>query len=130
MANVSFIKKNSQNIMIETIVSLIPAVLYKTYITGWLGLFTLITLITTCLVSEIIFAKLSKSEIEIKDCSSVVSAILMFIAFNANMPVFVYIIAGIVCVIFGKMIYGGLGKNILTQRWLLGVLLWLVSLNL
>ncbi|MCP4355048.1 MAG: RnfABCDGE type electron transport complex subunit D [Proteobacteria bacterium] len=103
---------SSQRIMIETSLSLMPAVLFKVYTIGWLAVFSLITLTLSCLLTEFVFTKLAHKKTSIKDFSSLVSALLMFIAFNANMPFFVYAIAGIVCVFLGKMIYGGLGKNI------------------
>ena len=105
-------KLSSQRIMIETSLSLMPAVLFKIYTIGWLAVFSFITLVSSCLLTELIFTKLAKKEIQLKDFSSVVSALLMFLAFNSNMPFFVYAIAGVVCIFLGKMIYGGLGKNI------------------
>lgn len=105
-------KTKTQQIMFEVAISLIPAVLYKVYMYGFIAVFALLTILITCIVTEIIAGKVLKIKSNILDFSSIVSALILFIALNPNMPIGVYIIASIICIGLGKMVYGGLGKNI------------------
>lgn len=103
---------SSKRIMIEVTASLVPAIAFKIYSIGWLAVFSLSTIILSCLLSEIIFSKVLKTESKISDISSLVTAVILFLCFNANMPYFIYIIASVVSIVLGKIVYGGLGKNI------------------
>lgn len=105
-------KTDSQRIMFEVIASLIPAVLYKVYIFGWLGLFSLATLLITALLTEKTCAKLLDLKSDLADYTSCITALLLFLALYPNMTFFIYFTAAFIAIALGKMVYGGFAKNI------------------
>ncbi|HAG52894.1 MAG TPA: hypothetical protein DCL21_03810 [Alphaproteobacteria bacterium] len=106
------LKNDTHKIMFEVIISLIPAILYKVYIFGWLGAFSLITLIATALITEKALSKILQIKSDLGDYSSLITAILLFLALNCNMHAFIYIMASLVAIGLGKIVYGGFAKNI------------------
>lgn len=105
-------KNDTQKIMFEVIISLIPAIIYKTYTFGWLGIFALATLLITALLTEKIFASLLNIKSNIGDYSSTITALLLFLTLNCNLTILIYFIASFIAVGLGKMVYGGFAKNI------------------
>lgn len=112
MLNKLKFNNDTQKIMFEVIISLLPAVFYKVYTFGWLGLFALVTLLTTALVTEKVLAKALKVKSDLADYTSTITALLLFLAMNSNMTFLIYFIASFVAIGLGKMVYGGFAKNI------------------
>lgn len=112
MFNKLTFKNDTQRIMFEVIISLLPAVLYKVYSFAWFGLFSLSTLLVTAFITEKILAKILNIKSNLADYSSIITAILLFLALNCNMTFFIYFIASFTAVGLGKMVYGGFAKNI------------------
>lgn len=98
--------------MFEVIISLLPAVFYKIFIFGWLGIFSFATILATALATEKLSAKILKVKSNLGDFSSTVTALLLFLSLYPNMTFFIYFIATFVAIGLGKMIYGGFAKNI------------------
>lgn len=106
------IKNDTQKIMLLVILSILPAVVYKVFVFGFLGLFSFTILILTALVSEKILAKILNIKDDLADYTSLITAILLFMSLNCNMSFFVYFVASFVAIALGKMVYGGFAKNI------------------
>lgn len=105
-------KNDTQRIMFEVIASLIPAVIYKTYVFGWLGVFAITTLLIAAIITEKTFAKVLNLKSDLGDYTSIITAILLFLTLSCNLTAFIYFIASFVAIGLGKMIYGGFAKNI------------------
>lgn len=105
-------KNDTQKIMMLVILSILPAVIYKVFVFGFLGLFSLATLILTALATEKILAKILNIKDNLADYTSLITAILLFMSLNCNMSFFVYFIASFIAISLGKMVYGGFAKNI------------------
>lgn len=105
-------KNDTQKLMFEVVVSLTPAIAYKVFTFGFLGLLSFLTLVITAILTERAISKILKVEDNILDFSSIITAILLFLALSCNMSIFVYIIASFVSIGLGKMVYGGFAKNI------------------
>lgn len=105
-------KTSTPKIMLFVIISLLPAIIYKVYVFSLLAILSLLSLLVSCIVTEIVFSKVLKQKPNLKNYTTIITALLLFLAFNPNMPYFVYIIAGFVAIFLGKLVYGGLGKNI------------------
>ena len=111
MLNLKF-KNDTQKIMFEVTASLIPAVLYKVFVFGWLGLFSLMTLLATALIAERLLSKALKIKHDLADFTAAITAILLFLALNCNMHAFVYFTASFIAIGLAKAVYGGFAKNI------------------
>jgi Na+-translocating ferredoxin:NAD+ oxidoreductase subunit D len=98
--------------MFEVIISLMPAVIYKVFVFGWLGVFALATLILSALITEKTMSKALNIKSDLSDYTSIITSLLLFLSMNCNMTFFIYFIASFVAIALGKMVYGGFAKNI------------------
>ena len=103
-----------EKIMIDVILALLPAILVSIFLCGIKSLLLiLISVVLTVLTEKIITAVFFKKEKDsIKDLSAVVTGIIFSLMLPAFVPYYFAIFGGACAVIFGKMLYGGLGKNL------------------
>lgn len=103
-----------EKIMIDVILALLPAILVSIFLCGIKSLLLiLISVISTVLTEKIITAVFFKKEKNsIKDFSAVVTGIIFSLTLPVFVPYYFAIFGGACAVIFGKMLYGGLGKNL------------------
>ena len=103
-----------EKIMIDVILALLPAILVSIFLCGIKSfLLILISVISTVLTEKIITAVfLKKEKNSIKDFSAVVTGIIFSLTLPVFVPYYFAIFGGACAVIFGKMLYGGLGKNL------------------
>ena len=97
-----------QKMMRKVIYALIPLILAGIYFYGWrtLVLLLMVTL-TGCLVEWIFVRKTTKKITE----AVIVTSILYTLTLPPSVPYYVAIIGIIFGVLFGKMVFGGFGKN-------------------
>ena len=103
-----------EKIMTDVILALLPAILVSIFLCGIKSLLLiLISVISTVLTEKIITAVfLKKEKNSIKDFSAVVTGIIFSLTLPVFVPYYFAIFGGACAVIFGKMLYGGLGKNL------------------
>ena len=103
-----------EKIMIDVILALLPAILVSIFLCGIKSfLLILISVVSTVLTEKIITAVfLKKEKNSIKDFSAVVTGIIFSLTLPVFVPYYFAIFGGACAVIFGKMLYGGLGKNL------------------
>lgn len=103
-----------EKIMTDVILALLPAILVSIFLCGIKSfLLILISVVSTFLTEKIITAVFLKKEKDsIKDLSAVVTGIIFSLMLPAFVPYYFAIFGGACAVIFGKMLYGGLGKNL------------------
>lgn len=103
-----------EKIMTDVILALLPAILVSIFLCGIKSLLLiLISVISTVLTEKIITAVFFKKEKDsIKDLSAVVTGIIFSLTLPVFVPYYFAIFGGACAVIFGKMLYGGLGKNL------------------
>lgn len=103
-----------EKIMTDVILALLPAILVSIFLCGIKSfLLILISVISTVLTEKIITAVFFKKEKDsIKDLSAVVTGIILSLTLPSFVPYYFAIFGGACAVIFGKILYGGLGKNL------------------
>lgn len=103
-----------EKIMTDVILALLPAILVSIFLCGIKSLLLiLISVISTVLTEKIITAVFFKKEKDsIKDLSAVVTGIIFSLTLPSFVPYYFAIFGGACAVIFGKILYGGLGKNL------------------
>ena len=103
-----------EKIMIDVILALLPAILVSIFLCRIKSLLLiLISVVSTVLTEKIITAVfLKKEKNSIKDFSAVVTGIIFSLTLPVFVPYYFAIFGGACAVIFGKMLYGGLGKNL------------------
>lgn len=103
-----------EKIMTDVILALLPSILVSIFLCGIKSfLLILISVISTVLTEKIITAVFFKKEKDsIKDLSAVVTGIIFSLMLPSFVPYYFAIFGGACAVIFGKILYGGLGKNL------------------
>jgi Na+-translocating ferredoxin:NAD+ oxidoreductase subunit D len=98
--------------MWNVVIALIPVVAVSIY----LFRFNAVRIITISLLSsflaEIIFLKFRKRELDFSDGSTVITALLYALILPPALPSWMAALGAVFAVIFGKMVFGGLGYNI------------------
>lgn len=100
-----------QRIMLDVIIALMPAFIGSIYFFGKRAFILTAVCIATCVLSEYIFQKLMKKDIEIWDLSAVVTGILLAFNLPATTPIWMAIFGSAFAIIIVKECFGGIGCN-------------------
>lgn len=106
-------KRGTQNIMLDVIIALLPALAVGVWQFGVAALIPVATSIASCVFFEWGYRKLLKKESSIGDLSAVVTGLLLSMVLPACAPWWVPIIGAFFAIVFVKQLYGGIGKNFL-----------------
>ena len=106
-----FSKRTTQNIMLDVIIALMPALIASVIIFGWRSLLITVVCIACCVLSEYVFRKICKKDNTIADLSAVVTGLLLAFNLPATIPVWQAIIGSITAIIVVKQLFGGIGQN-------------------
>ncbi|MDD7045024.1 MAG: RnfABCDGE type electron transport complex subunit D [Peptoniphilaceae bacterium] len=98
--------------MLDVIIALIPAGIVGIYQFGYRAAILIAVSILACVLSELIFEKITKRKVTIGDLSAVVTGILLAYNVPFTLPVWQMAIGGIFAIVIAKMFFGGLGQNI------------------
>lgn len=98
-------------IMRDVVIALTPACLFGIWQFGFRAFLVLLVSVTTCVISEYLFYKLSKKKKGPYECSAVVTGLLLGMNLPAGVPLWMPVLGGIFAIIVVKELYGGLGQN-------------------
>lgn len=115
----------TSTIMMDVILALIPALAISVLNFGFRALVLTVTSVLACVVSELVYNKIAKQDVTIKDLSAVVTGILLAFNVPVSLPLWTIIIGGAFSIIIVKMIFGGLGNNFINPA--LGGRMFLLS---
>lgn len=102
---------STQKIMLHVIIALCPAVLAGTVIFGLRALLLCVLCPTFCVLSEMIFNKITKKPQTISDLSAIVTGILLALNLPPTLPIYMAAIGSAAAIIVVKQFFGGLGQN-------------------
>jgi len=102
----------TQKMMIDVIIALLPIIFLSIYLFRIYAVKQLFICIITCIASEFLFVRMRGRSMTLKDCSAGVTGIILALSLPGSAPLFVGVIASIVAMGIGKIIFGGLGMNI------------------
>lgn len=103
-----------KNIMKDVIISLFPVIIAAVLVYGMNALLLIATSILSAVITEKLFSKIFLNDTNsIHDLSAIITGILMAMTLAPLTPLPVVIFGASMAVIFGKLMYGGIGKNIL-----------------
>ncbi|MCX7941102.1 MAG: RnfABCDGE type electron transport complex subunit D [Endomicrobia bacterium] len=100
-----------QTMMLDTILSLLPAGVVSVIIFGVYSLGIIFTSVTFAVLSEIFVNLLRRQKFTVSDLSCIVTGLLFAYTLPPRLPLVIVIIGIFVAIVFGKHIYGGLGYN-------------------
>jgi Na+-translocating ferredoxin:NAD+ oxidoreductase subunit D len=99
------------SIMLNVIVALIPALIVSSIIFGTRVILLTGISVGCCVLAEHLYSLLIKKPTTIKNLSAVITGILFAYTLPVSIPIWVLIIGSIFSIVFGKLIFGGLGHN-------------------
>ena len=109
LSNESF---TTRRMMIDVLIALLPVVGMSVYIFQMYALKQMAICLATCLAAEAIFIKMRNRSFSLSDCSAAVTGIILGLSLPATAPWYVGVIASVVAIGIGKVIFGGLGMNL------------------
>lgn len=102
---------NTQRIMLDVLIALIPALLVAVYEFGFRSLALVCVCAVACVVFEWLFCKITKRESTIWDLSAVVTGVLLAYNLPSNFPFWMAVIGCFVAIFIAKNLFGGIGQN-------------------
>ncbi len=100
-----------RGLMLDVVISLVPAVIAGAVLFGLRSLLVILTSIVSAVVSEMIYQKMVKRSVTITDYSAVITGLLLALTLPPNVPVWIPIIGSVFAIIIVKQLFGGLGTN-------------------
>lgn len=102
----------TQTIMRDVLIALIPALLGSIYFFGFRALLVTLVSAAACVFFEWGFCKIRKLHCKTYDLSAVVTAVLLAFVCPVTIPYWTIILGDFFAIVLVKMLFGGLGKNI------------------
>jgi len=102
----------TQRIMLDVVIGLLPVVLMALYVFRLYAVKQLAICVVGCLAAEALFTKMRGRSLPLKDCSAVVTGIILALSLPGPAPWYVGVIASFVAIGIGKTIFGGVGMNL------------------
>ena len=105
-------KRNTQQIMLDVVLALIPALLAGTIIFGMRALIVTLVCIASAVVAEWVCGMVLYHRNTVKDLSSVVTGLLLALTLPATVPYWLAAVGSVFAIVVVKGFGGGLGKNV------------------
>jgi len=105
-------KRNTQQIMLDVVLALIPALLAGTIIFGMRALIVALVCIAAAVVAEWVCGMILYHRNTVKDLSSVVTGLLLALTLPATVPYWLAAVGSVFAIVVVKGFGGGLGKNV------------------
>ena len=103
-----------RSVMKDVIISLIPAIVAASLVYGAKALLVIVTSIFSAVVTEKLFSRIFLNDKDsAHDLSAVITGILMALTLAPLTSLPVVAFGAAMAIIFGKLMYGGIGKNLL-----------------
>lgn len=104
--------RTTQKIMLDVIISLMPATIAGTIIFGLKSLLVIAVCVAFCVGTEYLFNLAIKKEQTLFDLSAVVTALLLALNLPVNIPLWQAAIGSVFAMAVVKGLFGGIGKNL------------------
>lgn len=99
----------NQPMMRKVEIALLPLILASIYFYGWRSFLLQVVVIATAILGEWIFIRKTKAKVSE---AVLVSAILFTLTLPPSTPFWIAVVGILFGIIFGKMVFGGFGKNV------------------
>ena len=105
-------KTSTQRIMLDVLISLLPATIAGVVIFGLEALLVIAVCVAVSVLSEFVFNKIVKKTLTIGDLSAAVTGLLLALNLPANIPLWQAAVGSLFAIVIVKCIFGGLGRNV------------------
>ncbi len=103
---------STQGIMRDVLIGLLPALIGSVYFFGFRALMVTLVSVAACVFFEWGYSKLTKMHLKTYDLSAVVTGVLLAFVCPVTIPYWAIIMGDLFAIGLVKMLFGGLGKNI------------------
>ena len=105
-------KNSTQRIMLDVLISLLPATIAGVVIFGLQALLVIVVCVGVSVLSEFVFNKIVKKPLTIGDLSAAVTGLLLALNLPANIPLWQAAVGSLFAIVIVKCIFGGIGRNV------------------
>ena len=102
---------NTQAIMLNVIISLMPVLFFAIYHFGIYSLFIVLCCVVASMLSEYVFNIVTKRPNSLYDCSAIITGLLLGLNMPPRINLLIPILGSIFAIVVVKMLFGGLGQN-------------------
>ena len=102
----------TQTIMRDVLIALAPALIGSVYFFGFRALLVTLVSVSACVFFEWLWCKLMKQSCKVYDLSACVTGVLLAFVCPPTIPYWTIILGDLFAIILVKMLFGGIGKNI------------------
>ncbi len=103
--------RTTQNIMLDVIIALCPALIASVIIFGWRAFIISAVCVASCVLIEYLCRRLMKKEQTITDLSAVVTGLLLAMNLPVTIPLWVAVFGCFIAIAVTKQLFGGIGQN-------------------
>ncbi|MDR3325048.1 MAG: RnfABCDGE type electron transport complex subunit D [Spirochaetaceae bacterium] len=99
-------------IMSRVVIALLPAAVFGVALFGISALLNIVVAVASAVIGEALFRRITRQDIRIKDCSAVVTGLLLALVLPPSTPLWMTALGALFAVIVAKEFFGGLGGNV------------------
>ncbi|SMC92452.1 electron transport complex protein RnfD [Desulfocicer vacuolatum DSM 3385] len=102
----------TRRMMTDVLIGLLPLVVMSVYVFRMFAVTQLVICVLACMASEFVFVKMRSKPVTLNDFSAVVTGVILALSLPGTAPWYVGVLASVIAIGIGKVIFGGLGMNI------------------
>jgi electron transport complex protein RnfD len=102
----------TRRMMLDVLIALLPVLVASAVVFQIYALRQLAVCVVSCVIAELVFTAMRRKPVSIGDLSAVVTGVILALSLPGTAPWHVGLIAGVVAIGIGKVVFGGLGQNI------------------
>lgn len=106
-------KSSTTKIMLDVAIALVPTLAFGVWHFGLNALVVIISSVLSCVISEAVFELITKKPITVGDLSAVVTGLILALNMPPEVAWWVPAVGGVFAIIVIKMLFGGIGQNIM-----------------
>lgn len=106
-------KSSTTKIMADVCIALLPTLAFGVWHFGWNALVIIISSVVSCVLCELVFELIVKKPITVFDLSAVVTGLIIALNMPPTAAWWIPAIGGVFAIIVIKMLFGGIGQNIM-----------------
>lgn len=104
---------STATVMRDVAIALIPPLAVGVFVFGLRALVLILVSAATCMLTEYVYEKLLKLPVTVADGSALVTGLILAMNLPATVPVWVPVMGGVFAIVFVKLLFGGLGQNMM-----------------
>lgn len=102
----------TRRMMTDVLIGLAPLMLMSVYVFRMFAVMQIVICVAACLAAEFVFVKMRSKSLTLDDFSATVTGVIIALSLPGTAPWYVGVLASVVAIGIGKIIFGGLGMNI------------------